>query len=141
MTIDEKLDLILARLDALEGPKELKPYEKPALTVDNIAIVFDGKTVNSDGSVWDLTPVFAPDGGSMKAKVQLRYGYISPKKTPVLWELAKKLYPDDLYQEWNAAWEKNPMRTYIAPPPATADKNETNFVKFNFLWGAITFGP
>lgn len=106
--INEKLDALSEAVKALQGGgsrKVVAPYDRPVLGVGDVIV--DGTTVNADGSVW--VREFGPGTPAKR----LYFGYISPVKTPEIFQCAKELLGDN-FDAWFHQWEEAPYGIYKA---------------------------
>lgn len=78
---------------------ELGPHE----------VIADGSTVNADGSIWDTVKDVRI--GKLGTPFRVNLGYISPKKFPIIFEAAKRIWGDERLVE---AWKANPFGLYKA---------------------------
>jgi hypothetical protein len=135
LTDAEKLNQIRAILETptAPAPVELKAYDRPQLKAEEVKL--DNVTVNPDGSVWGMQSSFTASGTTIPGgPVCLSFGYISPVKTPEIWEHARKVLSPDYFPAWDAAWRKNPYGLYRADIPALLRAGtEVNTVLFAML--------
>jgi hypothetical protein len=109
------------------APEPVKAYDRPSLGIGEI--VPDGVTVNADGSIWGRTL------GTSGPIIRIYFGYISPKKTPEIFNAAKE-YLGTAYADWEAAWRERPYGIYRADPREVIASGQMNFVLFGMLMGA-----
>lgn len=137
--VSDKLDHLLSLAMAAPGAAPVVPaYDRPELTVDQVT-AFDGVTVQADGSVWAIaTTDFSPGGSgpviTAGTKYRLSYGYISPVKTPLIWEMGQKWSAN--WAAVDAAWRANPYQLYKADIVAilkTQDLTQNNFILLGYL--------
>lgn len=92
--------------------KDLLPYEKPEITVDQAS--FD--RINIDGSIWIYNGYFGPNvDPNARVKQRSVYGYVSRKKCPDLFELAKKI-SKDTYDQFCSEVEMHPYGIWSCHP-------------------------
>lgn len=144
------IDDVLVAVQALQGTierlenrmkgghvEDLKAYDRPEIPEDQA--VADG-SVNPDGSIWTLVKFDrAPGQSEMVALPEPRkerqlFGYISPTKTPKIWEMGKALLGDQQFARWEAGWRRNPYAIYKTTPEIVAATGaEVNTVLFSYL--------
>lgn len=127
--IRRELVNVIAMIDGAEAStKPLQPYDMPALDVS--AVKVDGVTWNADGSLW--TPNTKADGSIVP--VQVYYGYISPVKTPWVWEAARKIFTPKEFSDWEASWRAAPYSVYRSIiTEAAVRTGQFNFMIFGYL--------
>lgn len=119
-TLEAKVDelLALARAPIILPPNEpAKAYDRPSLS--SAQVTADGKFVNLDGSIWhnvkfEVDPATGkygpvPGGGRLDRST---FGYISPIKTPALWDLALRVLGEVSFTRWDAEWQAHPFALY-----------------------------
>lgn len=105
-------------------------YELPPLTESQVVV--DAQTVNKDGSVWvSQSSTFLTGKPVAVGKVQVAYGYISPKKCPRLWELARKVLGAAQFQDWENDWKEHPYGIYTWNPADTTTASMEDLVQVN----------
>lgn len=111
----------------------LKAYDLAPLTADQVKA--DGVTWNADGSLWLMEPARNADGSLSDQKVAAAecFGYISPIKTPTIWEWARANLTPEGFARWDAAWHANPYAIYRADPRELIAKGTLNLMSFDYL--------
>lgn len=119
--------------------QDLLPYEKPEIGVDQAQ--FD--RINVDGSIWVYNGLFG-SGTNPNARVKTRtaYGYISMKKCPELFEMAKKIslqtytdLMDEVADHPYGIWSSNPLSDPRQEPLKIEEFGKTwnmDFIMFGF---------
>lgn len=130
--VDELLNIVRAGPGRPDVPVVLgaeKAYDRPVLDKDQV--VLDGKTVNADGSIWTVS-TYGPSKGQ---PLHYFFGYISPKKTPEIWQFARDHFSPENYAEWNRGWERNPYGVYKADIREQIVNGSANFMVFSYVYG------
>lgn len=132
-----KLDKIITLLEGqTPTPQPRFAYDLPEVTPTDVGFVADGKTRNRDGSLWlmQATGAFSPGGDPVKVPTRQGFGYISPIKTPWIWEAGKKMFGPDEFATWDRQWRDNPYAVYDGGDVKDLiDRGAMNFLLFNNL--------
>lgn len=130
--ISEIKDLLLRGASStLPVQPQLTPaYETPPLDVSQVVV--DGKTINRDGSVWDVD-----DGrwSGQKGKPRpIRYGYHSEAKDPVLWAKIKATLGPEAFARWEK--RRDPWALYVFDPHEYLDSGVANMITLSQMLNA-----
>jgi hypothetical protein len=124
--VSAKLDSAAAVVPAASRPA----YETPVLDVSQVVV--DGKTINRDGSVWDVD-----DGrwsGQKGVPKMVRYGYHSEAKDPVLWAKIKATLGPEAFARWDK--RRDPWALYVFDPREYLDSGVANMITLSQLLNA-----
>lgn len=126
--ISEIKDLLLKAPAPAPTPAPEPPaYETPPLDVSQVVV--DGKTVNRDGSVWDVD-----DGrwsGARGAPIKTSYGYHSEAKDPMLWTKIRGCLGEEAFARWDK--RRDPWALYKADPGPYLDSGASNMITLSYL--------
>jgi hypothetical protein len=141
--LGDKVALLQNAVERIENhmhgnPNVVVPaYERPSITDEEANA--DG-SVNVDGSIWLLIKAEHAPGSSALVplaapkKERQFFGYISPVKTPYVWEMARRLLGAEQFARWDAAWRRNPYGVYKTTPELVeATGAEVNTILFGYL--------
>lgn len=137
-TLEAQLAEILKQIAAIKNDAATKEvaspyapaYETPML--DESQVVVDGKTINRDGSVWDVD-----DGrwsGQKGKPKRTRYGYHSEAKDPVLWAKIKATLGPEAFARWDK--RRDPWALYVFDPHEYLDSGVANMVTLSMMLNA-----
>ncbi len=125
---------VLDRLDKLVSAADpvVKAYDRPVLDVKDVTV--DGVTVNQDGSIWAMSAGFSPGGSSVQVPKQMAFGYISPKKTPEIWQFLERNMTPEAFAAWKAEWEAHPYSIYGADLRGMIANGSLNIITFHMIF-------
>lgn len=147
LTQQEQLVAIYATLlDAPAAPSLLPAYERPEILPGHPDFKIGVRL--ADGSIWAQSkPIPGRDtGGPYKQQ----HGYISERKHPELWALARKVLGPDFGPRFEDPWKADPFQIYAGNPAVLLrqgyampgegrettknpeDATEINFMMFNY---------
>jgi hypothetical protein len=140
--IESKVDTLADAVKALLGsapqqqgfvpPSHMLPsYDRPVLGEGSVVI--DGTTINADGSIWGY-----PTGREGEAPARLFFGYISPVKTPEIFDCARRLLGGN-FDAWFAQWDRNRFGVYKADVRGIISEGNMSYVTFGQLLNAPAF--